>query len=262
MAKPTPITINGKTYSTHHEAAKALGISNSALTHRLQRNPETVGRPAGTISAKYWPIIVDGKKYYETKTLSKQLDMSQAMLRHKIKYCLKHNLPLTRENLKENHSNHICEVINGKTYYHIKDISRDFHVNISTLNARYTKHHLHGQELIKPAQKRNRNGITLNDQHFKSLADAARYYHINYSLFTNRFYRYQQKKINFDQLIKPVMQSHKPITIGQHHFKSQRAASRYYQVKHYQFLKLIDKFNSKEINENELISQLENHKTS
>lgn len=185
-----PIDINGIHYATRHEAANALGLSESGLSKQLKRNGlNKIDRPANTLTNNIYPVMIDNQQFYSNAELAKYLNVSNGTIGRKLRMLIDRNLPITKENLLTIEKYRMTEVIHGKVYHHWKDISNDYQIGLPMLHKRQSQG-FRGNNLVKPVKHRRKNQpVTISGVQYENLRHAADRLHIPYQ---NLYYRYQK----------------------------------------------------------------------
>lgn len=198
-----PIDINGVHYATRHEAAKALGLSESGLSKRLKRGGLTkIDRPLNTLTDNIYPITIDNQTFYSNADLAKYLNISKGTIGRKLQILIDRNLPITKENLLMFKKYRLTEVINGKVYHHWRDISNDYQIGLPMLHKRQGQG-LHGNDLVKPVKHRRKNQpVTINGVQYENLKRAAERLQIPYQNLYYRYQKYQKGEMNEAELLQ------------------------------------------------------------
>lgn len=100
------------------------------------------------------------------------------------------------------------EIINGKPYFSIIDISKEFNLSPSILYNRRNKNY-HGNDLIKPVSslRSNKNmDIIINNQHFYSINAIAKQLNVSNTAINTRFKKSRTNK-SFQAKINALMKS-------------------------------------------------------
>lgn len=220
-----PIDINGVHYATRHEAAKALGISESTLSKRLSRTGiQKIDRPKNTQANNIYPITIDNHTFYSNRDLAKHLNMSESKISYTLQDLIANHLPITKDNILMLNKHRLTEIINDKVYHHYKDIAKDYNISFSMIHKRRSQG-LHGAQLVAPVKSRPKiKPVVIDGVKYANLKDAARALHISYQKLHYRYAQYQAGHMTEEELLQTDK-------IGSHHYHTVINGKKYLRLK-------------------------------
>ncbi|HFI0164179.1 TPA: hypothetical protein ACGORW_002011 [Streptococcus suis] len=167
------ITINGVTYKSHGELAKAYDLTPSILSNRLKQGltgEELVKPPKYRVTKKFGGATINGKKYKTLSEIANDFGLVEMTLRDRYNCGLRDGDLLYHKKPKQKKFPGV--EIYGKFYGKISDIAKDFEISSRVIRDRYKKG-IRGEELVAPLEfeiSHRFKGATIRGTEYKSLS--------------------------------------------------------------------------------------------
>lgn len=227
--------LEGKRYICFEDVAKILGISSGALWSRAERfgidNPKTYANKVAVAT----PISYQGKHYKTIREFSKDVNIPTSTLMARVaRYGL--DSPKVIEPPKQ-FDDHPFDY-NGRHYNSIQEAAEIHKLENGVLYYRIKHKGLAKTDLFAPVGKYQPSymcNVDFQGKHYRSLADLAKEYQINYGTLLSRIRR-SGFYDDLDLVRPPQEQNHendskrKPITILNQTFPSIAAACRHFDI--------------------------------